>query len=169
VSSSLPRRQATADPPPSHLHQPRRWSPLSSLAAPAKGGRRDLFPLFVGRFRACLLWCVNGMVGAAPGQINMHQLHYHTGGNLHGYVSELMTTCACRSLRSIGWYSRCSSNLMRSVSRCVAIAYRYPWQRWGPEQGGCSRPKMLYQRWWICHLSSTLLMGCGVSWYKIAR
>ena len=40
------------------------------------------------------------MVGAVPGRINLPQLHSHTGGVLHGGVSELMASCACRILRS---------------------------------------------------------------------
>ena len=38
------------------------------------------------------------MVGAAPGRINLPQLHSHTGGVLHGGVSELMASSACRFL-----------------------------------------------------------------------
>ena len=40
------------------------------------------------------------MVGAAPGRINLLQLHSHTGGVLHGSVSELMVSCVYRSFRS---------------------------------------------------------------------
>jgi len=40
------------------------------------------------------------VVGAAPGRINLPQLHSHTGGVLHGGVSELMGSCVCRSFRS---------------------------------------------------------------------
>jgi hypothetical protein len=39
------------------------------------------------------------MVGAAPGRINLPKLHSHTGGVLHGGVSELMTSYVCRFLR----------------------------------------------------------------------
>ena len=36
----------------------------------------------------------------APGRINLPQLHSHTGGVLHGGVSELSASCVCRSFRS---------------------------------------------------------------------
>jgi hypothetical protein len=125
------RRQAAVAASLSHLHRPRSWSPLPSLAAPAAGRRGTSFLCFVGRVRACLLWCVIGMVGAASGQINLSQLHSHTGGDLHGGISKLMATGACRYLRSIAWFSRCSSDLARSVSRRVAGVCRYPRQRRG--------------------------------------
>jgi hypothetical protein len=38
--------------------------------------------------------------GAAPRQINLLQLQSHTGGVLHGGVSELMASCVCRFLGS---------------------------------------------------------------------
>jgi hypothetical protein len=40
------------------------------------------------------------VVGAAPGRINLPQLHSHTGGVLHGGISELMASCVYRFLRS---------------------------------------------------------------------
>jgi hypothetical protein len=43
-------------------------------------------------------WSVIGVVRAAPGWINLPQLYFHTGGVLHGGVSELMTSCVCRFL-----------------------------------------------------------------------
>ena len=54
----------------------------------------------VVRFWICRSWCVVGVVGAAPGRINLPQPHSHTGGVFHGGVSELMASCLCRSLRS---------------------------------------------------------------------
>jgi hypothetical protein len=36
----------------------------------------------------------------------------------------------------------------------------------GPESPS---PRMLVQRWWICHLSPTSSMGCGGSWSKTSR
>ena len=39
-------------------------------------------------------------MGAVSGRINLPQLHSHTGGALHGGVSELMASCVCRSFRS---------------------------------------------------------------------
>ena len=48
--------------------------------------------------RVCLLWGVVRVVGAAAGKINLPQLHSHTGGDLHGGVSELMATCAAMAL-----------------------------------------------------------------------
>jgi hypothetical protein len=83
--------------PPFHLHRPRIWSPLPPIASLAAGGRGTLFLRFEGRVRACLLCCVVGMMGVVPGQINLPQLHSHTGGDLHGSISELMEMCACRS------------------------------------------------------------------------
>ena len=53
------------------------------------------------RVRKLLAWCVVGVVGAAPGQINLPQLYSHTGGVLHDGVSELVAQCACRSFRSV--------------------------------------------------------------------
>ena len=44
-------------------------------------------------------WCVVGVVGATTRRINLPQLHSHTSGVLHGGVSEVMTSCVCRSLR----------------------------------------------------------------------
>jgi hypothetical protein len=38
------------------------------------------------------------VVGAAPGRINLPQLHSHTSGVLHGVVLELMASCVCRFL-----------------------------------------------------------------------
>ena len=55
----------------------------------------------VVRVRKVLAWCVVGAVGVAPGQINLPQLHSHTGGVLHGGVSELVALCASRSFRSV--------------------------------------------------------------------
>ena len=46
-------------------------------------------------------WCTDGVVGAAPGRINLLQLHSHTGGVFYGGVSELMASCVCRSFRSV--------------------------------------------------------------------
>ena len=40
------------------------------------------------------------MVGAAPGRINLVQLHSHIGSVLHGGISELTSSCVCRSFRS---------------------------------------------------------------------
>jgi hypothetical protein len=51
------------------------------------------------------------MVRVAFGQINLPQLYFHTGGDLHGSVSELTATCACWSFRSAVWSSRHSSDL----------------------------------------------------------
>ena len=74
-----------------------------SPSACRSGGRREGDPGFcmVIRVRKFLAWCVVGVVGAAPGQINLPQLYSHTGGVLHGGVSELVAQCACRSFRSV--------------------------------------------------------------------
>ena len=53
------------------------------------------------RVRSFLAWCAVGVVGAAPGQINLPQLYSHTDVVLHGGVSELVALCACRSFRSV--------------------------------------------------------------------
>jgi hypothetical protein len=76
---------------------------------------------------------------------NLPQLYFHTGGDLHDGVSELMASCACRSFRSAAWSSRRSLDLARSVSRCVAGVH---W-RWG--RGDFSGARMLVRRWLICH------------------
>jgi hypothetical protein len=39
------------------------------------------------------------VVGVASERINLPQLHSHTGGVLHGAVSELMASCVCQFLR----------------------------------------------------------------------
>ena len=79
-------------------------------------------------------WGAVGVVGAAPGRINLPQLHSHTGDDLHGGASDLMATCAAPSFRSAAWSSRRLSDLMRSVSRCVA-GVRGSRRRWRPEIG----------------------------------
>ena len=67
------------------------------------GGRRERDPVFcmVLRARSFLAWRVVGVVGAAPGQINLPQPFSHTGVVLHGGVLELVALCACRSFRSV--------------------------------------------------------------------
>jgi hypothetical protein len=127
------------------------------------GGRGTSFLCSIVRVRACLLWCVVGLVGAAPGQIILSQLHYHTSGNLHSDVSELMAI-VCLS----AWSSHCSLDLVRSISRRVADVHHYPWRRWGAGQGGCSGARGLVRRWWVCCYSPTLSMECGGSWSKTA-
>jgi hypothetical protein len=62
------------------------------------GGIRSLRS--VVRFWFCRSWSAVGVVGAASGRINLPQLHSHTGGVLHGGVSELMASCDCRFLGS---------------------------------------------------------------------
>jgi hypothetical protein len=109
------------------------------------------------------------VVGAAPRRINLPQLYSHTGVDLHGGVSELMATFACRSFRSAAGSSCRSSDLARLVSRSVAGVRRYPRRHWGPGRGGCSRARMVVRRWCICRYSPTLSMGCGGSWSKTAR
>jgi hypothetical protein len=131
---------------PSNLHQPKRWSPLPPLVAPA-AGRRGVSFLRVVRVRACLLWWVVGVLGAMSGKIKLSQLHSHTGGDLCGGVSELMTTCTGWSFRLAARPSRHSSDLVRSVSRRVAGLCRRP------GQGGFSGARMFVWRWWICHSS----------------
>jgi hypothetical protein len=68
----------------------------SPITCHSGGGREEgLFLRSVGRVRATLPWCIVGVVGAVPGQINPHELHSHDGDDLHSDVSELMATCAC--------------------------------------------------------------------------
>ena len=55
----------------------------------------------VTRVRKVLERCVVGVVGAAPGQINLPQLYSHTGVVLNGSVSELVALCVYRSFRSV--------------------------------------------------------------------
>lgn len=57
-------------------------------------------PRSVVRVWICRSWCVIGVVGVAPGRINLSQLHFHTGDVFHDSVSELMASCLRRSLRS---------------------------------------------------------------------
>jgi hypothetical protein len=107
--------------------------------------------------------------GSDARQINLSQLHSYIGGDLHGGVSELVATCACRSFRSAVWSSRRSSDPARSVSRRVADVRHFLRRRWGAGRGGCSRAGMLVRRWWIYRYSPTSLVGCGGSWSKEAR
>ena len=60
-----------------------------------------MFLRSVVRFWICRSWCTVGVVGAAPGRINLTQLHSHTGSAVHGGVSELMASCDCQSFRSV--------------------------------------------------------------------
>jgi hypothetical protein len=87
----------------------------------------------------------------------------HTGGDLHGGVSKLMVMCAGRSLRSAAWSSRRSSDLARTISRCVADLLLW----YG--RGGFSGAMMLVRRWLICRFSPTLSMGGDRSWSKTTR
>jgi hypothetical protein len=139
------------------------WSPLPLLASPIVGGRGTLFLRLVVRVRIYLLWCAIAMVGAALERINLPLLYSHTGDNLHGGASEVMETCVVRTFRSATWSSRRSSDLARSVSRCVAGL------RWRSGQDGFSRARMLVRRWWICRSSPTSSMGGGGSWSKTAQ
>jgi hypothetical protein len=74
----------------------------------------------------------------------------------------LMATCAYRSFRSAAWSSRCSLDMVRSVSRRVVGLC------WRPGRGGFSRA-MLLRRWWIYRSSLTLSIGGGGSWSKTAQ
>jgi hypothetical protein len=80
-----------------------------------------------------------------------------------------MTTCADRSFISAAWSSRRSSDLARSVSRCVPNVHGYSRRRWRPGRGDSSGARMLVRRWWICYSSLTSSMGGDISWSKIAR
>jgi hypothetical protein len=93
------------------------------LLRPEGGGTSFLRSGLVFRVRVCLLWCVVVVVGATAGRINLPQLYSHTGGVLHGGVSQLMASCASRSFRSAAWSSRRSSDLARFVSRRVAVIF----------------------------------------------
>ena len=81
--------------------------------------------------RVCLVPPLDavGVVGATHGQINLPQLHSHTGGDLHGGVSELMATCVVWSCRSATWSSRHSSDLAMNKSVSVSSPMRCstPW------------------------------------------
>jgi hypothetical protein len=94
-------------------------------------------------------------VGAAPRRINLPHLYSHTG--------EMMATCVIWSFRMATWSSRHSSDLARSVSRCVVGLH------WRPGQDVFSRARMLVRRWWICRSSLTSLMRGGGSWSKITH
>jgi hypothetical protein len=113
--------QTAAIPSPSQdLYRQERRFPLSPLAALAAGGRRTLFLHLVVTVRVCLLWCAVGVVGVAPERINLLHLYSHIGDHLHDGVSEVMATCVVQSFRSAAWSSRCSLDLARSISWCVA-------------------------------------------------
>jgi hypothetical protein len=98
-----------------------------------------------------------GVVGGTPRRINLLHLYSHTGGVLHGGVSEVMATCDVRSFRSKDRSSRLSSYLARYVPRCVDGFC------WWPGRGDFSGARILVWIWWICRSSPTLLMGGGSS------
>jgi hypothetical protein len=79
-----------------------------------------LFLRLVVRVRVSLFWYDVGVVGVAFGRIKIPNLYPHTRGELHGGISEVIAMCVVRSLISATWSSRRSSDLARSVSRCVA-------------------------------------------------
>jgi hypothetical protein len=88
-----------------------------------------------------LLWRVDGMVGVSSRLINLPQLYSHIGINLQGGISKLMATCSNRSFR-LAWSSCWSSDLVRSISRCVAGVRDYPtlaararWFFWSEDVG----------------------------------
>jgi hypothetical protein len=118
--------------------------------------------------RFCVLWCIVGAVGTLFGRINLLQLYSHTNNDLLGDVSELMETCTDRSLGSVTWSSRCSSDLARLVHRCVDGVCCYLWWHWRSGRGGSSGAKTLVWRWWICHSCTTSPIEGGGSWSKIA-
>jgi hypothetical protein len=148
------------------------WALGPSPSTCRSGGRRggDLVPSVCSQgLSAVVCHWGGGTVGAASEQINLSQLHSHTGGDLHGGVSEFMATCACRSLRLTAWSSRCSSNLGRSVSRRVAGGCCFLQRCWGTGRGRCTEARMLVQRWWICRFFPTSLVGCDGSWFTTSR
>jgi hypothetical protein len=117
------RRPTTQSP-----KSPTAWGLVLSLST---GGMREgaSFLCSVVRIRACHRWCIVRVMGAAPRQINLSQLHSHTGSDLRGGVSELIVTCSCRFFRSTVLSPRRSSDLARSVYGRVAIACIYPRRR----------------------------------------
>jgi hypothetical protein len=132
---------------PSDLYRLERWVPLHPLAAPVAGGRGISFCS-----RSCLLWCVVGMVGAAPKRINLSQLHSRTDDELHDSVSELMKTCACRSFRSIAWSFRYSLDFVRYVSHVVAFVFTHG------GVGGQTEVDALEQRCWSADGGSVVIL-----------
>jgi hypothetical protein len=98
-------------------------------------------------------------VGAAPGQINLSQLHSHTGGVLHSGVSELMASCVCRFLRSAAFsFLDGVVEAEAAIPSCVSNLLLCP-RYYGVgsdvmvEQGGCIVQKYaqtfvcIYDRW----------------------
>jgi hypothetical protein len=64
-----------------------RWPPLPPLAAGAAGGKGISFLRSVGRVRACLLYCVVGVVGAVPDLLSLHlSLQRQEGGGSRSSV-----------------------------------------------------------------------------------
>jgi hypothetical protein len=125
----LPRGRDETPPRP---RSPPAWGLVSSPSACRSNGRREgcLVSPFWFSFQGLGLSAVACrrvvvVVGATAGRINLSQLYSHTGGILHGGVSELMVSCACRSFRSVVWSSRHSSDLARSVFWRVAGVCRF--------------------------------------------
>jgi hypothetical protein len=122
-----------------------------------------LFLRLVVRVRVYLLWCIVGVVGAAPERINLPHIYSHTCDLLHGGISEVMATCVVWSFRSIAWSSCRSLDLTRSVFWCVVGL------RWWPGRGGFSGARILVRTWGICRSSSTSSMGDDGSWSKTTQ
>jgi hypothetical protein len=68
------------------------WPLSLRLSLRWQEGEGTSFFRFVAR--ACVLWCIVGVVGAAPGQINLPKLQSHISSDLYNGVSELLATCA---------------------------------------------------------------------------
>jgi hypothetical protein len=124
------------------------------------------------------------MVGVAPRRINLPHLYSHIGGNLHRGALKVMATYVVRSIRS----SRRSSDLARSVSRCVAGS-RCGWGEvvyleWGCWSGGGGSAILLWLRQWeaivlcrrhhgdvlrsTCH-SDLCLAACSGSVHRLTK
>jgi hypothetical protein len=103
------------------------------------------------------------VVGATPGQINMSQLHFHIG-DLHSGISELMTTCACRSFRSATWSSRRSFTSWEILFLDMSLAFVVTHS----DTGGWAEVDALERE--CCsggggyHYSLISSMGCNGSW-----
>jgi hypothetical protein len=125
---------------------------------------RDLIPLFCLVVMISLPWCAIGVVGVAPGRINLPQFHCHTGSILHGSILKLMETRACWSFgltssRFVGGIgeaatttplvSSCSVLLLRSCLNCLGGA------GWICKHGRLSVDNRCGMISWLCRREAT--------------
>jgi hypothetical protein len=91
-------------------------SPLAKALLPSSEGRGTSFLCSVVRVRACILWCIFGLMGVAPVQINLPQLH--------NSISKLIATCAYQSFNSLVFslFFRSGEFYVSTCHRCSSFS-----------------------------------------------